>query len=408
MTEFCVEQIKAEFFQPYWRFTRQAIPCFWSGCCANLIVTVKQIHKLRPEGYWAHCQFRMYCCRKNFRLRFNLVYFVVLAEGTKFRSMRKPCTSSDACDTILAVRIMGLVRITSWYPNFNGSHFGLPPSEIHRMTGLPPKIVWTMTYSHRPHCSVPKSADPRVRNFYSYGNFCDYSRKQCTELPSSYPTFPLCSGLMKLLLVLLTFSGKHCLPENRQETSMWALNFGFRLHQRKPLFDWRRACLPENLINTNTGFASLLCWKLWRRERELCTLFCTHKQNLFQPSVDLKTNFSSFFHSFFTALLQSMAEHRAKIWLARTVDFHWSAGFLVNTITIIHYVLCTLFAFILWVMMNDFCSKNDWKCYNYCVCQTKPCWLHAWTTCPTHVHSLDLILIIRGWLRTEQVGYPSF
>ena len=27
---------------------------------------------------------------------------------------------------------MGLVRITSWYPNFNGSHFGLPPSEIHR------------------------------------------------------------------------------------------------------------------------------------------------------------------------------------------------------------------------------------------------------------------------------------
>ena len=46
---------------------------------------------------------------------------------------------------------MGLVHITSWYPNFNGSHFGLPPSEIHRMTGLPPKIVWTMTYSHRPH-----------------------------------------------------------------------------------------------------------------------------------------------------------------------------------------------------------------------------------------------------------------
>ena len=29
---------------------------------------------------------------------------------------------------------MGLVRITSWYPNFNGSHFGLPPSEIDRVT----------------------------------------------------------------------------------------------------------------------------------------------------------------------------------------------------------------------------------------------------------------------------------
>ena len=25
---------------------------------------------------------------------------------------------------------MGLVRITSWYPNFNGSHIGLPPSSI--------------------------------------------------------------------------------------------------------------------------------------------------------------------------------------------------------------------------------------------------------------------------------------
>ena len=29
---------------------------------------------------------------------------------------------------------MGLVRIASWYPNFNGSHVGLRPSEIHRMT----------------------------------------------------------------------------------------------------------------------------------------------------------------------------------------------------------------------------------------------------------------------------------
>ena len=27
---------------------------------------------------------------------------------------------------------MGHVRITSWYPNFNGSHFGLPPSSIHK------------------------------------------------------------------------------------------------------------------------------------------------------------------------------------------------------------------------------------------------------------------------------------
>ena len=31
---------------------------------------------------------------------------------------------------------MGAVCIKSWYPKFNGSHFGLPPSSIHKMTGL--------------------------------------------------------------------------------------------------------------------------------------------------------------------------------------------------------------------------------------------------------------------------------
>ena len=46
---------------------------------------------------------------------------------------------------------MGLVHITSCYPNFNGSHFGLPPNEIHRMTGPGSKIMWTMTYLQMPH-----------------------------------------------------------------------------------------------------------------------------------------------------------------------------------------------------------------------------------------------------------------
>ena len=30
----------------------------------------------------------------------------------------------------------GLCTITSWYPKFNGSHFGWPPSSIHRVSGL--------------------------------------------------------------------------------------------------------------------------------------------------------------------------------------------------------------------------------------------------------------------------------
>ena len=32
---------------------------------------------------------------------------------------------------------------------FNESHFGLPPSSIHKMTGLGGKMVWAMTYAHR-------------------------------------------------------------------------------------------------------------------------------------------------------------------------------------------------------------------------------------------------------------------
>ena len=43
------------------------------------------------------------------------------------------------------------VHITLLYPKLNGSHFGLPPSSIHRMTGLGGNFLHTMTYAHRPH-----------------------------------------------------------------------------------------------------------------------------------------------------------------------------------------------------------------------------------------------------------------
>ena len=41
---------------------------------------------------------------------------------------------------------MGAVRITSLNPKFNGSHFGLPPSSIQRLTGwvANSRIVWRM------------------------------------------------------------------------------------------------------------------------------------------------------------------------------------------------------------------------------------------------------------------------
>ena len=39
-------------------------------------------------------------------------------------------------DFVIYTVHVGAVRITSWYPKFNGNHFGLPPSCIHKMTGL--------------------------------------------------------------------------------------------------------------------------------------------------------------------------------------------------------------------------------------------------------------------------------
>ena len=45
-----------------------------------------------------------YCKHRNFRTRFNFVYFVLLAESTKFSSIRKPCTYTSVRDTVLAVR----------------------------------------------------------------------------------------------------------------------------------------------------------------------------------------------------------------------------------------------------------------------------------------------------------------
>ena len=44
--------------------------------------------------------------------------------------------------------------ITSWYPKFNGSHFDLPASFIHRVTGLGGNFLWTMSSVHRPHCHL--------------------------------------------------------------------------------------------------------------------------------------------------------------------------------------------------------------------------------------------------------------
>ena len=45
-----------------------------------------------------------YCNRTNFHTRFNFVYFVLLAESTKFSSVRKPYMYTSVSATTIAVR----------------------------------------------------------------------------------------------------------------------------------------------------------------------------------------------------------------------------------------------------------------------------------------------------------------
>ena len=45
-----------------------------------------------------------YCNRTNFRTQFNFVYFILLAESTKFSSIRKPYTYTSVSDTTVAVQ----------------------------------------------------------------------------------------------------------------------------------------------------------------------------------------------------------------------------------------------------------------------------------------------------------------
>ena len=64
------------------------------SCTQNQTQTQTQTHLFKQD----------YCNRTNFRTRFNFVYFVLLAESTKFSSIRKPYTYACVSDTTVAVR----------------------------------------------------------------------------------------------------------------------------------------------------------------------------------------------------------------------------------------------------------------------------------------------------------------
>ena len=72
-------------------------------------------------------------CKKRCRLHVSL-----------FDNKKRFNTFNRQCETYDEIEWMGLVRITSWYPNLNGSHFGLPPARSTEWLDCHPKSceVW--------------------------------------------------------------------------------------------------------------------------------------------------------------------------------------------------------------------------------------------------------------------------
>ena len=176
------------FFTPLNALVKLMLRCtFFSGLCIwceNRCIRVQTDHFDRFKSSLAPWEVKNWKWRKRGRGRdgsvcfavdkrflylFNLVGFISLDRASQFRSVTSFSSSKNPVhvssllwrncfaltggisNVFITGKEMGPVHITSWYPNFNGSHFGLPPNEIHRMTGLGSKIMWTMTYSQMPH-----------------------------------------------------------------------------------------------------------------------------------------------------------------------------------------------------------------------------------------------------------------
>ena len=91
---------------PYNSCTRLCIICsIWVICLCTWMVP--GLSQTRANHYLATCSgcvsaffTSFYCNRRNFCTRFNFVFFffVLLAEDTKFSSIRKPCMNTSVCD----------------------------------------------------------------------------------------------------------------------------------------------------------------------------------------------------------------------------------------------------------------------------------------------------------------------
>ena len=79
--------IDEEFFCPIWRVLLPHMKSSSAPC--------------RPSRWEEHCHRN----RRNFHMRFNFMYFILLAESMKFiSSIRNPCTYTSVCDTALTER----------------------------------------------------------------------------------------------------------------------------------------------------------------------------------------------------------------------------------------------------------------------------------------------------------------
>ena len=92
---------------------------------------------------------------------------------------------------------MGAVRITSLNPKFNGSHFGLPPSGIHRMNGwvANSRILWRMRTA--PIMRFKKPRRFKKRDFWTAVQQAGCFISMCVTPVAFSTTCPLVSGSKK-------------------------------------------------------------------------------------------------------------------------------------------------------------------------------------------------------------------
>ena len=156
------------------------------------------------------------------------------------------------------IMLMGAARITSWHPNFNGSHFGLPPSSIHEMTGLGGKMVWTMTYAHRPY-------------FVLLPQMCLFTFPVCICFIVLLPVSVLCTHRYSRCLLLFPFSFSLD-PSPGVTSTVWSTIIG-NFFLTLPLWGVNQISVQRYLAATSLKQAKMSVWNI------VCVCVCVSEKN---------------------------------------------------------------------------------------------------------------------------------